>query len=147
MYKLNFLYSLVFVFNICLANIKSEELWIDYDSVSKIKLGISQNELESILGEPLMVLADTEDSDNTLFLFYNYHVKRYMVDNKIRANSNDERVTLLRFTFFEDSLASWEEDNMALGMADNGLQKKSGIMNYALILINLILLLVHLHPV
>ena len=142
MNKFNYVTSLLLALNICLADTKSEESWIDYDSVSKIKLGIDQNQLESILGEPIMILADTEDSDNTIYLFYNYHIKSFLSaekndsDIKTRAK-NSERITLLKFTFFENTLVSWEEDNMALGMADKNLQKKSGIMNYALILINL----------
>ena len=144
-------YVLFLICTFCYSFAVSSETYIDYDGLSKIELNMNKDDVVSVLGEPILVLADSE-YDNTIYLFYNYHIKSFLSaekndsDIKTRAK-NSERITLLKFTFFENTLVSWEEDNMALGMADKNLQKKSGIMNYALILINLVLLLVHLHPV
>ena len=122
------------------------ENWVDYDAVSKVALGTSQNAVILKLGEPLMVLADIDDSDNTIYLYYNYHIKSYLIDNnKVNENTRGlqhERITLLKFTFFDDALVSWEEDNMALGMSVNKGSKESGtFLHYFSLLLNVILLI------
>ena len=132
----------------CGSHTQSIESWVDYDSLPNIKVGIGQKEIMSILGEPLIILGDNDDSDNTTFLFYNYHVKRYLPikDNqsevKIRDIAN-ERTTLLKFTFHDDSLVSWEEDKMTLSMSTvkNGKNNNSTFLSYFSLLLNLVLLI------
>ena len=129
----------------CGSYTKSTESWVDYDSLPNIKVGIGQKEIMSILGEPLIILGDNDDSDNTTFLFYNYHVKRYLPikdnqsEEKVRDIAN-ERNTLLKFTFHDDALVSWEEDNITLGMANKQTSKGIGIIKYLNLLINIVLL-------
>ena len=130
----------------CGSYTKSTESWVDYDSLPNIKVGMGQQEIMSILGEPLIVLGDNDDSDNTIYLFYNYHVKRYLpVKNnppqeKVR-DINSERITLLKFTFHDDALVSWEEDNITLGMANKQTSRGLGIIKYLNLLINIVLLI------
>ena len=129
----------------CSSYTKSSEAWVDYDRLPNIKVGLSQKEIMSILGEPLIILGDNDDSDNTTFLFYNYHVKRYLpVKNnppqeKVR-DINSERITLLKFTFHDDALVSWEEDNITLGMANRQPSRGLGIIKYLNLLINIVVL-------
>ena len=70
--------------------------------------------------------------------FYNYHVKRYLTKNNERDSQN-ERNTLIKFTFENDELKSWEEDNMTLNMAHKN-KRSTGLIKYVNLLINLILL-------
>ena len=130
----------------CGSYTKSTESWVDYDSLPNIKVGIGQKEIMSILGEPLIILGDNDDSDNTTFLFYNYHVKRYLPikDNQSKEKNRDianERTTLLKFTFHDDALVSWEEDNITLGMANKQSSGGIGIIKYLNLLINIVLLI------
>ena len=130
----------------CGSYTQSTESWVDYDSLPNIKVGIGQKEIMSILGEPLIILGDNDDSDNTTFLFYNYHVKRYLPikdnqsEEKVRDIAN-ERITLLKFTFHDDALVSWEEDNITLGMANKQTSRGIGIIKYLNLLINIVLLI------
>ena len=130
----------------CGSYTKSTESWVDYDSLPNIKVGIGQKEIMSILGEPLIILGDNDDSDNTTYLFYNYHVKRYLPikdnqsEEKVRDIAN-ERITLLKFTFHDDALVSWEEDNITLGMANKQSSRGIGIIKYLNLLINIVLLI------
>ena len=129
----------------CGSYTQSTESWVDYDSLPNIKVGIGQKEIMSILGEPLIILGDNDDSDNTTFLFYNYHVKRYLPikdnqsEEKVRDIAN-ERTTLLKFTFHDDALVSWEEDNITLGMANKQPSRGLGIIKYLNLLINIVVL-------
>ena len=129
----------------CGSYTKSTESWVDYDSLPNIKVGIGQKEIMSILGEPLIILGDNDDSDNTTFIFYNYHVKRYLPikdnqsEEKVRDIAN-ERTTLLKFTFHDDALVSWEEDNITLGMANKQTSRGIGIIKYLNLLINIVVL-------
>ena len=129
----------------CGSYTQSTESWVDYDSLPNIKVGIGQKEIMSILGEPLIILGDNDDSDNTTYLFYNYHVKRYLPikdnqsEEKVRDIAN-ERNTLLKFTFHDDALVSWEEDNITLGMANKQSFRGIGIIKYLNLLINIVLL-------
>ena len=129
----------------CSSYTKSSEAWVDYDSLPNIKVGIGQKEIMSILGEPLIILGDNDDSANTTFLFYNYHVKRYLPikdnqsEEKVRDIAN-ERTTLLKFTFHDDALVSWEEDNITLGMANKQPSRGLGIIKYLNLLINIVVL-------
>ena len=130
----------------CGSYTKSTESWVDYDSLPNIKVGIGQKEIMSILGEPLIILGDNDDSDNTTFLFYNYHVKRYLPikDNQSKEKNRDianERTTLLKFTFHDDALVSWEEDNITLGMSNKQTSRGIGIIKYLNLLINIVLLI------
>mgnify|MGYP001366899059 CR=1 FL=1 len=128
------IYMLVFTgFSILVA----DEPWIDYDDISKIELGSNKEDIISSLGEPILVLGSSE-YDNTIYLFYNYHVKRYLTKNNER-DSQSERNTLIKFTFENDKLKSWEEDNITLNMAH---QTRPGtvLIKYVNLLINLILL-------
>ena len=116
---------------------RSSENWVDYNRLSEISVGLSQKELEKILGEPLLILGDNESDENIIYLFYNYHVKRYLPKSKERV-SDGERNTLIKFTFANDELITWEEDNLTLNMSH---QSKTGsTIKYVNLLINFILL-------
>ena len=140
-----YIIALVITIAGCGSYTKSSESWVDYDSLPNIMVGLSQQEIMSILGDPLIILGDNDDSDNTIYLFYNYHVKRYLpVKNnppqeKVR-DINSERITLLKFTFHDDALVSWEEDNITLGMANKQTSRGLGIIKYLNLLINIVVL-------
>ena len=121
------------------------ESWIDYSNLSKIELGSNMEDVISSLGEPVLILGSSE-YDNTMYLFYNYHIKNYnakhgSLDYKTR-HVDKERTTLIKFTFVDDSLISWEEDKMTLSMstAKNG-KRKSSFLSYFSLLLNLVLLI------
>ena len=123
----------------------ADEPWIDYDDISKIELETNKEDVISSLGEPVLVLGSSE-YDNTIYLFYNYHVKSYnktkdSVDDKKRS-LDKERSTLIKFTFVDNNLVSWEEDKMTLSMstANNG-AKNSTFLSYFSLLLNLVLLI------
>ena len=118
---------------------KSAERWIDYDVLSKITIGLSQKDVETTLGEPLLVLGDNDGEENVVYLYYNYHVKSYLSKDGPRDSIN-ERSTLIKFTFENDTLSSWEEDNLTLGMIHNKNPRSSYVFNYVNLLINIILL-------
>ena len=122
----------------CSYQSRSSENWVDYNRLSEISVGLSQKELEKTLGEPLLILGNNESDENIIYLFYNYHVKRYLTKNNER-DSQSERNTLIKFTFENDKLKSWEEDNITLNMAH---QTRPGtvLIKYVNLLINLILL-------
>ena len=83
-------------------------------------------------------MGDNDGDENTLYLFYNYHVKRYL----LKSNERDpqfERNVLIKFTFVEDGLISWDEDNLTLNMAHSN-QSSTALIKYVNLLINLILL-------
>ena len=129
----------------CSPQSRSSENWVDYDRLPNIKAGLSQKEIMSILGEPLLILGDNDDSDNTIYLFYNYNVKRYLPikDNPSEEKIRDiasERTALLKFTLHDDTLVSWEEDNITLGMAKNQASGKLNVIKYLNLLINIVLL-------
>ena len=136
------MYMIVFgSFSVLLA----AESWIDYNNLSKIELGSNREDVSSYLGEPVLILGSSE-YDNTMYLFYNYHIKNYdktkgSLDDKVR-NINKERSTLIKFTFVDDSLVSWEEDKMtlAMSMSKDG-KKNSSFLSYFSLLLNLILLI------
>ena len=121
------------------------ESWIDYSNLSKIELGSNMEDVISSLGEPVLILGSSE-YDNTIYLFYNYHIKNYntkhgSLDNKTR-HVDKERITLIKFTFVDDSLVSWEEDKMTLSMSTalNG-KRNSSFLSYFSLLLNLVLLI------
>ena len=136
---------LILLLSNCLARENSSEYWIDYDAVSKISIGITKEETVSILGEPLIIFADTEDGDNSTFLYYNYRIKSYTINNqaidKNKRNIGEERMTLIKFTFFDDILVSWEEDKMTLGMSKGINKQSSTFSHYFSLLLNVILLI------
>ena len=142
---------LILLLSNCLARENSSEYWIDYDAVSKISIGITKEETVSILGEPLIIFADTEDSDNSAFLYYNYRIKSYTINNqaidknklidKMKRDFKGERITLIKFTFFDDELVSWEEDKMTLGMSKGINKQSSTFSHYFSLLLNVILLI------
>ena len=130
------IWLLVFICG-CSHQSKSAESWIDYNGLSKISVGLSQKDIENTLGEPLLILGDNDDDENIIYLFYNYHVKRYLPKSKERV-SDGERNTLIKFTFANDELITWEEDNLTLNMSH---QSKTGsTIKYVNLLINFILL-------
>ena len=105
---------------------------------------MSRNDVASTLGEPILILADTE-YDNTVYVFYNYHIKRYKLDgdninSDSRVNSG-ERATLLKFTFVDGSLSSWEEEKITLSMATPGNKGAGSLLKYFSLLVNLIVLI------
>ena len=117
---------------------QSDERWIDYDDLSKISTGLSQKDLMISLGEPLLVLGNNEGGENTIYLYYNYHVKRYLSKDGKRDSIN-ERSTLIKFTFENDMLSLWEEDNLTLNMAHNK-KNRTSVIKYVNLFINIILL-------
>ena len=122
----------------CSYQSRSSENWVDYNRLSEISIGLSQNELEKTLGEPLLILGNNESDENIIYLFYNYHVKRYLTKNNERDSQN-ERNTLIKFTFENDELKSWDEDNITLNMSHS--RKPSiGLVKYINLIINLVLL-------
>ena len=134
----------IYMFMLDFALIAAEP-WIDYNGVSKIELGANKEDVISSLGEPVLILASSE-YDNTMYLFYNYHIKSYnktkgSLDDEVR-NINKERSTLIKFTFVDDSLVSWEEDKMTLSMSTvkNG-KRNSSFLSYFSLLLNLVLLI------
>ena len=135
-------YMLVFCFSSLLVAI---EPWIDYDDIAKIELGSNKEDVVSSLGEPVLVLGSSED-DNTLYLFYNYHIKSYnktqgSIEDKMR-HIDKERSTLIKFTFVDDSLVSWDEDKMTLSMSTvKNRKKNSSFLSYFSLLLNLVLLI------
>ena len=107
--------------------------------------GSSRNEVISTLGEPILVLASSED-DNTVYLFYNYHIKNYKTKRGLGKNDENrtiakERTTLIKFIFVDDSLESWEEDKMTLSMTNNKKAAGGSFFHYFSLLLNLILLI------
>ena len=78
-----------------------------------------------------------------VYYFYNYHVNRFiLVENntvgKIR-DTNLERNILLKFTFEEGSLVSWEEDKLTLAMSMKNRPRSSSMLKYFSYLLNIIL--------
>ena len=122
----------------CSYQSRSSENWVDYNRLSEISVGLSQKELEKTLGEPLLILGNNESDENIIYLFYNYHVKRYLTKNNER-DSQYERNTLIKFTFENDELKSWEEDNITLNMAHQN-KRSTSLIKYINLLVNLILL-------
>ena len=144
MYKKIVVFQFILFVCGCSGGLNSSESWIDYNDISKIEIGMSRNDVASILGEPILILADTE-YDNTVYIFYNYHIKRYKLDgdninSDSRVNSG-ERATLLKFTFVDESLSSWEEEKITLSMATPKGAGRGSLMNYFSLLVNLIVLI------
>ena len=130
----------------CSDGIASAEPWIDLGHVSGLSFGMNQNSVLAILGEPALLLGDSE-YENTIYMYYNYHIKGYQIKGgNINLDVRDElgeRSTLLKFTFVNDSLISWDEDKMTLAMAENGGSSSiSGLFfQYFSVLLSLILLI------
>ena len=144
MYKKIFVFQFILFIYGCSGGLNSSELWIDYDDISKIEIGMSRNDVASRLGEPILILADTE-YDNTVYVFYNYHIKRYKlagdnINSDSRVNSG-ERTTLLKFTFVDGSLSSWEEEKITLSMATPNGAGTGSLIKYFSLLVNLIVLI------
>ena len=137
--------SCLFVITL-ISQVGGGESWIDYDNIKKIMPGSSRNEVISTLGEPILVLASSED-DNTVYLFYNYHIKNYETKRGLGKNDENrtmakERTTLIKFIFIDDSLESWEEDKMTLSMSKKRVSPGGGsFLSYFSLLLNLILLI------
>ena len=122
----------------------SSETYIDYTLLSKIVLKMDIVEVTSILGEPILILADSE-FDNSVFIYYNYKINQFSVDNGVvDKNSrihNNERSTLIKFTFIDNELKSFEEDKMTLSMTGAKQQASSPLLHYFNMLLNIILLI------
>ena len=144
MYKKIFVFQFILFIYGCSGGLNSSESWIDYNDISKIEIGMSRGDVASTLGEPILILADTE-YDNTVYVFYNYHIKRYKlagdnINSDSRVNSG-ERTTLLKFTFVDESLSSWEEEKITLSMATSNGVGAGSLMKYFSLLVNLIVLI------
>ena len=144
MYKKIFVFQFILFIYGCSGGLNSSESWIDYNDISKVEIGMSRNDVATTLGEPILILADTE-YDNTVYVFYNYHIKRYKLDgdninSDSRVNSG-ERVTLLKFTFVDESLSSWEEEKITLSMATNENKRAGSLLQYFSFFVNLIVLI------
>ena len=141
--KIFIIQFILFIFG-CSSGLNSSESWIDYNGISKIEIGMSRHDVASILGEPILILANTE-YDNTVYIFYNYHIKRYKLDgDSINSDSRinrGERATLLKFTFVDGSLSSWEEEKITLSMATPGNKGTGSLLKYFSLLVNLIVLI------
>jgi len=118
--------------------INSSESWIDYNSLSSISTGLSQEELKKSLGEPLLVLGNNDSEENRVYLFYNYRVKRFITKDNHRDSINERKI-LIKFTFENNTLVSWDEDNITLNMSHTG-KKSLGLIKYINLIINLVLL-------
>jgi len=124
---------------------KSSELYIDYTQLSKININMELNDVLLELGDPILILADSE-IDNLTYLFYNYKIKQFNVDNNVvnlnKRNYNSERQTLIKFTFSNNKLESWTEDKITLSSATQPTNiKRSTLMYYFSLLLNMILIL------
>ena len=144
MYKKIFVFQFILFICGCSSGLNSSESWIDYNDISKIEIGMSRGDISSTLGEPILILADTE-YDNTVNVFYNYHIKRYKLDGDSinsgsRVNSG-ERSTLLKFTFVDGSLSSWDEEKIILSMATPNGAGTGSLIKYFSLLVNLIVLI------
>ena len=144
MYKKIFIVQFILFICGCSSGLNSSESWIDYNDISKIEIGMSRGDISSILGEPILILADTEYDDD-VNVFYNYHIKRYKlagdsINSGSRVNSG-ERSTLLKFTFVDESLSSWEEEKITLSMATPNGAGTGSLMKYFSLLVNLIVLI------
>ena len=118
--------------------INSSESWIDYNSLSSVSTGLSQEELKESLGEPLLVLGNNDNEENRVYLFYNYRVKRNLSKNNQRDSLNERKI-LIKFTFENNTLVSWDEDNITLNMSRSG-KPGTGLVKYINLIINLVLL-------
>jgi hypothetical protein len=144
MYKKIFVFQFILFIYGCSGGLNSSESWIDYHDISKVEIGMSTDAVTTVLGEPILILADTE-YDNTVYVFYNYHIKRYKLDgdhinSDSRVNSG-ERTTLLKFTFVDESLSSWEEEKITLSMAASNGAGTGSLIKYFSLLVNLIVLI------
>jgi len=144
MYKKIFVFQFILFISGCSNGLNSSEAWVDYNDISKIKIGMSREDVATTLGEPILILADTE-YDNTAYLFYNYHIKRYKLgEGKINTDSRvnfGERATLLKFTFIEGTLSSWEEEKITLSMATSKEATAGSFLKYLSLFVNLIVLI------
>ena len=144
MYKKIFVFQFVLFIYGCSGGLNSSESWIDYNDISKVEIGMSRDAVATVLGEPILILADTE-YDNTVYVFYNYHIKRYKLDgdniNSDSRVSGGERTTLLKFTFVDESLSSWEEEKITLSMAASNGVGTGSLMKYFSLLVNLVVLI------
>ena len=122
----------------------SSETYIDYTLLSKIEVEMNRTEVVSILGEPILILSDSE-FDNSVFIYYNYKVKQFGIDNGVidinLRDHNNERSTLIKFTFIDDELKSFEEDKITLSMAGGQKQASSPFLHYFSMLLNIMLLI------
>tara|TARA_B100001250_G_scaffold178063_1_gene153036 strand:+ start:4760 stop:5203 length:444 start_codon:yes stop_codon:yes gene_type:complete len=126
------------------ASSNSSESWIEYNQITKINIGMNKKEVISILGNPILILADTE-FDNAIYLFYNYKIDKYQysngnIDTKIKIDTR-KRSTLLKFVLIDDELTSWMEDNVTLGMAKTNSQPKNSFLPFLSYLMNIVLLI------
>ena len=144
MYKKIFVFQLILFVYGCSGGLNSSESWIDYNDISKIEIGMGRSDVVATLGEPILVLADME-YDNTVYVFYNYHIKRYKLDGgQINSDSRvngGERAALLKFTFIEGNLSSWEEEKITLSMATPKDAMRGSYLKYFSLLVNFIVLI------
>ena len=144
MYKKIFVFQFILFISGCSNGLNSSEAWIDYNDISKIKIGMSREDVATTLGDPILILAETE-YDNTVNIFYNYRIKRYKLgEGKINTDSQvnfGERTTLLKFTFIEGDLSSWEEEKITLSMATPKDATRGYYLKYFSFLVNLIVLI------
>ena len=132
-----------FIFSGCAQSPVSAEPWIDYGNISKIDVGYSPEEVVSNLGEPLLKLSESDAGDIIVYYFYNYHVNRFILEDsgtveRVR-DTNLERNTLLKLTFEDGSLVSWDEDKLTLAMSLRNQPRTGSMLKYFSILLNIIL--------
>ena len=131
-------------FTFCCVFAVSSETFIDYGDLSKIELNMNKDDVVSILGEPVLLLADSE-YDNTVYLLYNYKIKQFEISGGNidlgSKNYKNARSTLLKLTFVDDKLISWEEDKATLSMAGGKTPSGNSFLHYFSMLLNIILLI------
>ena len=139
--------GLLIMFN-CAGQNVSVEPWIQTDDLFKIKIGMSTNEVITVLGEPLFYenVVDEDDEFTTSRYIYNFRTKNYLEGsdkpNEAPKASMGGRTTNIQFTFINDSLIGWEEDKLTLSMATNNKpQSRGGILQLIGLLLNLIIII------
>ena len=137
----------IFLFMLCapIYSGHSHEPWIDADDLFSIKINMTTDQVIEKLGPPLYLEAQIDEDDGiiTKKLFYNFRTKKYKTNapnNTVTISESDMswgRKTILQFTFIENKLTGWEEDNLTLNMAKDN--KKGSPIKYFGLLLNIIL--------
>ena len=125
------------------------ERWIQADDLYKINIGMSKSAVIGVLGEPLFIEAESDDDGEIIIdqYIYNFRTKKYSSKilsqqtkgaGKIDANNTWGRTTKIQFTFINNQLTGWEEENHILLMASEK-KKPVSSLTYLSLFLNLIL--------
>ena len=110
---------------------------------------MSKSAVVGVLGEPLFIEAESDDDGEIIIdqYIYNFRTKKYSSKIlsqqtegavKIDANNTWGRTTKIQFTFINDQLTSWEEENHVLLMASEK-KKPVSSLTYLSLFLNLLL--------